>query len=346
MRCFGLLVIFASSLAASDLTITASPQPALVGEEVVFTFSPAVTASGEKVDFNFGDGATATVEFSVDCALFGGCRKISHTYLLPGRFTVSASGTASGQSVTGSLEVTVEATPVASYLYLIAGAHARGAANTNWRTDLVVHNVGDRNVSYRLELLRRDTNNSNPESKDFTLLPQQSRVHEDVFGSVFNYQGAGALRIVANPPTVLGTSRTYNLVAQGTYGQFVPVVQQAQSIPWGKRGRILQLSHNPNLSSGFRTNLGLLNTSPGDITVLLSFYRNDGRFLGEHQQLLKAFEFKQLDKALELVSNQAESGFWVAVEATPQGATFFAYASVVDNLTGDAVFIPAQVFPE
>ena len=346
MRSLGLMLVFTVPLAAGDLTITANPQPALLGNEVTFTFSPAVSVSGDRVDFDFGDGGTATVEFSVDCALFGGCRQISHTYLLPGRFTVSASGTASGQSVTGSLEVTVEATPVAPDLYLIAGAHARGAANTNWRTDLVVHNVGDRNVSYRLELLRRDTDNSNPESKDFTLLPQRSRVHEDVFASVFDYRGTGALRIVANPPTVLGTSRTYNLVAQGTYGQFVPVVQQAQSIPWGKRGRILQLSHNPNLSSGFRTNLGLLNTSPGDITVLLSFYRNDGRFLGERQELLKPFEFKQLDKALELVSDQAESGFWVAVEATPQGATFFAYASVVDNLTGDAVFIPAQVFPE
>lgn len=346
MRCLGLMVVFAVPLAAGDLTITASPQPASIGEEVVFRFSPAITMPGEKVDFNFGDGGTVTVAFNVDCTLFGGCREVRHRYLLPGRFTVSASGTASGESVTGSLEVTVEGTPVASDLYLIAGAHASGAANTNWRTDLVVHNAGDRTVSYRLQLLRRNANNSNPESKDFTLLPQRSRVHEDVFASEFGYQGAGALRIVANPPTVLGTSRTYNLVAQGTYGQFVPVIQQAQAIPWGTRGRILQLSHNPDLTSGFRTNLGLLNTSPGDITVLLSFYRNDGRPLGERQEVLKPFEFKQLDKALELVSNQAESGFWVSVEAVPQGARFFAYASVVDNLTGDAVFIPAQVFPE
>lgn len=338
-------VCIAVNAAAVDLTITASPARPRVGEEVTFTFSPPVSQSGDEVVFDFGDGATAKVGWGVECVLFGGCKQIKHTYLAAGNFRVLASGKVTGQDASGSLNLSVDPSPVPSDLYLLAAAHVRGDRQTNWRTDLVVHNVTFVAASYKLCLLRRGTANLNPVCKTFSLPARQARRHQDVLLADFGAEGAAALRIEAEPGVILATSRTYNALESGTYGQFVPVLGLAQALLAGEEGRLLQLSHNPALTDGFRTNLGLLNATPGSVTARLRFYRADGILIGEHSQDLQPYEFTQLDRVLEKVTDQAVEDFYVSLSCSPSGAKLFAYASVVDNRTGDAVLVPLQKVP-
>lgn len=335
----------AANVAALDLSITASPANPRVGEEVTLTFSPPVSQPGDEVTFEFGDGATGKVSWGIECALFGGCKTIKHTYLASGSFMVRAAGKVTGQDASGSLQLTVQPVALPADVYVLAAAHVRGTNQTNWRTDLVVHNVTSATVSYGLCLLRRGTANPNPTCKSFTLPPRQARKHQDVIFTEFATEGAAALRILAAPGTVLATSRTYNAVEEGTYGQFVPVVGLIQALLAGEEGRLLQLSHNPTLASGFRTNLGLVNATPGQVTVLIHFFRADGIPLGEHLQDLAAYEFTQLDRVLERVTTEVVDDFYATLTCSPEGARVFAYASVVDNRTGDAILVPLQKVP-
>ncbi len=336
------LMCLAVNSEAVDLTITVSPNRPRVGEEVIFTFSPPVIQSGDEVLFDFGDGATGKVSWGIECVLFGGCKQIKHTYLAAGNFRIVASGKVSGQSASGFLDLTVEPSPVPSDLYVLVAAHVRGDNDTNWRTDLVVHNVTSLPASYKLCLLRRGTENLSPVCKNFSVGARQARRHQDVILAEFGAQGAAALRLEAAPGVVLATSRTYNALVGGTYGQFVPVLGLAQALLAGEEGRLLQLAHNPSLADGFRTNLGLLNATPATITAHLRFFRADGILMGEFQQDLQPYEFTQLDKVLEKVTDQAVEDFYVVLSCTPSGARLFAYASVVDNRTGDAILVPLQ----
>lgn len=346
MRLFALgLICVVVNAEAADLTITASPSRPRVGEEVTFTFSPAVSQNGDEVVFDFGDGATGRVGWGVECVLFGGCKQIKHTYLAAGSFRVLASGKVTGQEASGSLDLAVDPSPVPSDLYLLAAAHVRGSNDTNWRTDLVVHNTTFVAAAYKLCLLRRGRENLNPVCKTFSLPARQVRRHEDVLLAEFGAEGAAALRIEAPAGVVLATSRSYNALENGTYGQFVPVLGLAQALLAGEEGRLLQLSHNPALTDGFRSNLGLLNPTSGVVTAQLRFYRGDGILIGEITQDLQPYEFTQLDKVLERVTDQAVENFYVAVSCTPSGARLFAYASVVDNRTGDAILVPLQKVP-
>jgi photosystem II stability/assembly factor-like uncharacterized protein len=219
-----------------------------------------------------------------------------------------------------------------------AAVHAAGSAGTNWRTDIEVYNPGSEVTVYTIELLLRDTDNSTPQSMSFTLAPGTAQRFQDLIDSVFQISGAGALRITASTGSLLLTSRTYNDQAEGTYGQFVPSFFDHEAIAYGEEARLIHLSQ----SSDFRTNLGLINASPSSSLVDISLYDAAGNHLGELAfSWLRPYELKQLDKVFQQVTaTPVEDGY--AIITPSINSRLFAYASVVDNGTGDPVFIPAK----
>jgi len=139
------------------------------------------------------------------------------------------------------------------------------------------------------------------------------------------------------------TSRTYNQLEEGTYGQQVPVIPTTRAIVHGQEGRIIGLYHEPSLQHGFRTNVGLVNASPAPISVTLGFFNSSGVRLGEVTTPLLTYEYKQFDEAFKQVTEFAVDGGYVTVVTSTVGGSFIAFASVVDNVTGDPVFVPAQI---
>ncbi len=336
----------AGSLCAADpLSISPNRNPAMPGEVVTFTFSPPVVFSGDKITFAFGDGTEKTVSYSVGCSIIGGCVEVTHAYAGPGEFTVTGEGIARGVSVTGTTTITVSAAPPDKGRYIPTAAHLPGFAGTRWRTDLEVHNHGTASATYLIELLARDQANPDPPRATFTLSEGRSATYADVLHSVFSFNGAAALRITPIAGDVLLASRTYNQASSGTFGQFVPPHTVQQAIVSGTSGRFIQLSHDPSLKAGSRTNLGFVSASVVPIDIEIRFATAIGRHLGTYTFQLKPYEFKQLDKAFELVSNEVVSGGYATVRSTTTGGVFFAYASVVDNRTGDPVFVPAALLP-
>jgi len=246
-----------------------------------------------------------------------------------------------------------EAPPAAERpIFVVASAHAAGAAGTNWRTDLEVHCWSDEGADYTIELLEHGADNSTPVSQSYALGAGESVRFTDVLDSEFGFEGAAALRIAASSGRILVTSRTYNLLGEGnpfglpagaTFGQFIPGVDARKAIGFAEEGRLIQLAHTQGSASGYRTNLVLVNATTSGIDVEIELYRADGTLLGIVARSLAPYEYRQLNRVFETVTGEDVGDGYVIVRATTEGGTFFALASVVDNLTGDPVGMGAPV---
>lgn len=230
-----------------------------------------------------------------------------------------------------------------TYLFIPASAHVSGALDTNWRTDLEIHNPGQAQASVTVALLKARTSNHNPDTRTYTLDPGESIRFQDALMSIFGFDGGAAIRVVNNTGMAAVTSRTYNLTTGGTYGQFVGGVISHTAIQAGEEGRIIQLTHNRSATSGFRTNVGFVNATDSQIMVQVALYRADGSYLGAKAYTLDPYEFRQIDKIFQKVtSGDVDDGY--AVLSTPtSGGAFFAYGVVIDNRTSDPVYVtPAK----
>lgn len=219
-----------------------------------------------------------------------------------------------------------------------AAAHVRGAADTNWRTDLEIHNPTDAVITYTIALLKRGQPNPTPQEVTRAIDPGESVRFDDVVSGEFSFQGSGALRITPDSAALHVTSRTYNEVPGGTYGQFIAGESEDHHEPYGGEGKLIQLRSD----SAYRTNLGVVNVVAMPITVEVDLYAADGALLGTRTIDLGSWEHHQIDGIFTTVTGaDVQDGFAVVRTTTPTGR-FLAYASVVDNATGDAICIPAS----
>jgi hypothetical protein len=330
-----------SDAAADGLTITPDHTPVAAGTSVVFRISPKVAGEQDFVDVQFGDGGTGRIAYQSSCNLFGGCDTIEHVYAGPGVFTVSASGSIAGVAVSGSSQVTVTASEDEHDIYVATGAHAPGYNDSVWRTDLDIHNQGTRIARYYLKILQHGADNTDTQQVLYSLSPSQSAHYDDVLYQVFGFTGKAAVRIIPVEGNVMATSRTFNQAVSGTFGQYVPGQPRYRAIAYGQVGRMIGLFHDPGLAAGFRTNVGVVNASPGPISVELKFVAANGIRIGTKLVELLPYEFRQFDRAFEEVTAGVVNGAYVTARTTTNGGKFYAYASMVDNVTNDAVFIPA-----
>jgi hypothetical protein len=227
--------------------------------------------------------------------------------------------------------------------WVAAAARVAGAGGTNWRTDLEVHNPGNSQVQYTIELLVRGQANPNPASKIYSLGSGRSVRYEDCLLSVFGVSsGAAALRVTPSAGSVMVASRTYNDAPGGTYGQFISGVSEgAGSIASGQEGRLIQLSRSSDSSRGFRTNLGFVNTSASECEVDVTVYDSRGSRIGAKTYPLAAFEHDQANDVLNQVGAQDVDNAMAVVEPQTSGCRVIAFASVVDNRSGDPVYVAA-----
>ncbi len=332
------------SAGAVEVSIWADPNPVTAGDTVTFTFTPPVLDEGDSMTVDFGDGSTGTVEYAVGCRIIGGCSTITHSYAGAGVFQVTADGTIGGEDVTGATEVTVTELGAGNVAYVATAAHLSGFNNTTWRTDLTVHNTGDVQATFQISMLVRDQDNSAAEPITFTLLPRRSAFFPDILAAQFGVQrGAAALRITTVQGSVASTSRTYNALAEGSYGQFVPGETDAHSITPSRQGRFFGLFHSASQDIGFRCNLGLLNTSPAPIQISADLYNGNGAFLGNLEWELEAYEYIQEDKVFALVTSETVDNGTIVVHEGTTGGRALAYVAMVDNITGDPIFITATL---
>jgi len=221
-----------------------------------------------------------------------------------------------------------------------AAAHVHGLGGTNWKSDLEVYNPGAATVSFSVALLVRDQANTAPASATFEVKAGESLRLTDVLDSVFHFSGAAALRITPSSGSLVVTSRTYNDAADGTYGQFIPGQSKSLGGNITEGVRLVQLSQSSSDGEGFRTNIGLANTKARATEVNIELFDGDGEPLGGVRQTLGAYEYVQIDRIFRRVTSQNISNGFALISSPTAGASVLAYASAVDNRSGDPINVP------
>jgi len=223
--------------------------------------------------------------------------------------------------------------------YIPAAANKIGSHDTNWKTDLVLHNRGEEEISIALTFLQTGHDNSNAQPLTITIQPDTSVLLPNVVGGFFNRTNvSGAIRVDGCDAIVL-SSRTYNdLEEEGTYGQSISARKLEDGITDFSEGRLVQLIQTED----FRSNIGFVNATGGSVELYVTLYSEEGIELGSIPYTLFPYEHFQEDAIYTLVTADPVPNGYAVITTETQGARIFAYASVVDNRTGDAVYIPHQ----
>jgi len=281
-----------------------------------------------------------------------------------GAVSFTADANSSEQSRTGTLSVagkmvTVQQDlvppqiPGNGELLIPAAAHTVGEFGTAWQTDLWIFNPGTSSVTADVRFYQSNRDNSGVDAAD-PLLEQTLAPHATLFVPNIVAQVdpeanlSGALRVGAGgtgSPLVV-SSRTYNTEdTGGTYGQFVPASSGSDLAV--HQLLLTGLRHDAD----FRTNIGLASSSPNAIGgIVIHVLDDNGTERGTYELGLLPYGMTQVDSVLEKMTPPLTSlqTFSVVIDfrdgqgnpaAADQPVT--AYASVIDNQTGDATFIPA-----
>ena len=259
---------------------------------------------------------------------------------------------ASGAGAGSAAALTAATTTTA---LLPAAAHSVGSFGTSWRTDVWISNPNSGAVTATVRLYAANTDNSGvPTAAPLTqkTVPAYGTVFlPDVLGAAgLPDDIKGALRVDVSGdqshPVVIG-SRTYNTLADGlgTYGQYVPAIQEpaepvSELFLTGLRA-----------GQGYRTNVGIVSASPQAVGgIVIHVLNENGVQVGSYELGLYAYGMTQIDDIVSKLSPPPGSlpVFSIRIDFldwrgdhVAQPVT--AYASVIDNTSGDGVFVPTVV---
>jgi hypothetical protein len=224
-------------------------------------------------------------------------------------------------------------------LWLIpAAASTPGAAGSNWKSEIVVVNPIAELRSVTLHYVAQSMS-----WPGVPLLPAavavpagQTLYLVDPLAS--RYPTSGMLYAVVDGPGALVSSRTYNLDPQGaSFGQGIPgVLVNGQTAP---SSLLLPLVHSA--PGRFRTNLGLVQTSAGSLTVRVSIHAPGGALLAA-RNFTGSAGFRQINDLFEELGlgSLSVEGAWIEVQLmSPAPAFWTCYASVVDDRTNDPTYV-------
>ena len=309
------------------VTFSWSPEYPEAGQQVQFTDETSVTS--DHWSWDFGDGGSSDVQHP------------THSFVEAGTYTVVLTAMSGNPPPgIGIKAITVIEPGGAGQHYLLAVvAHLPGLHGTQWRSDVLLMNPFDQSQQVRLEYL--PVGETEALIEQLEVEPGELVALGDVVGTLYSAagDGKGSLHLHA-PDGVFASSRTYNLGPDGTFGQAVPALGGGDLIAEGARGWLIKLKHSDNT----RCNLGLTVFDDLDTRVRVEVY---GRINGEMELLgtasydLDAMDHRQIDGFIEKMGVTEEVDTIVASVEVISGGRVYAYASNVDNRTGDAEFIPA-----
>lgn len=226
-------------------------------------------------------------------------------------------------------------------------AHAAGANGTSWRTDVSLFNIQPDPVTVTFAVVESGEgllDNVFPVAvgtagaSSVTVPAGGSMILADVLK---DHRGraetSGALLIEGDKPFAV-TSRTYNVTANGTVGQ---TVAPATDIAAETSDDTSTLFIPGLVSNGsFRTNLGLLMTASTPMTVTVLVDGADGGSLGTRTFNVAPGMSTQVQFPVTSFAPAPFNAAGAIVRITGGAGSLVAYASLVDNRTGDASFIP------
>jgi hypothetical protein len=243
--------------------------------------------------------------------------------------------------------------PAPSTLILPSVSHADGF-NSQWQSDIRLANPSTQPQQYLLTFTPTGTDVSTTEVHSTTIEvdPGATTAINDIINTWYGFGALsdglnGTLQITpvdsnGNPLNIspravaVASSRTYDVTANGTLGQFIPAIPFAQFIGGASKLSLQQIAQ----SNAFRTNLGLAEGAGQPVSLLLNVFAPDGSKVSSNiPTTLAAGQQIQLNSFLAAhgITNFADGRIEVSV-ASGSGKVA-AYASVVDNGTQDPLAV-------
>jgi len=222
--------------------------------------------------------------------------------------------------------------------YIIpAAAHLQGKKGTYWQTDVsIVNPYSWQSITVRVIYLPEGQDNSSATGQDFTLAPSANLTLPDVVSQTFGAQGKGALLVYSMAGASFSvTARTFTGSPE-TYGQ----TENGRSLmnPGGATSFITGVSDD----GSFRTNVGAVNATGHSITLQITTHGANGSQYGSTQLTLMPWGMSQV--ALSSFSASFSNGYIkIRCVDTDSDIQWVAYATPVDNYSGDSVFLEDRV---
>jgi hypothetical protein len=235
-----------------------------------------------------------------------------------------------------------------TYVLPIVG-NTTGAGNTRWITEFHLFNPQVHDLTVTLIFL--PTHGAQAEQVEFDVDSNATAFSENILLDVFDAEGTGSLLVTVLPEenrhvpnevlsrAILVNSRSYHRASIGTYGQHAPGVWTGLQ-DFNTDGVTAIASGIRNLgtvgATGYRTNIGAVNLGRYSATMYVNVYDDAGRTLRSQLPLELPPQGHIQDRLPTTVDHGSVEFF---VDDPFRDAVVFAYASVVDNRTNDAVYI-------
>lgn len=259
---------------------------------------------------------------------------------------------------------TPKSTPPPDALIIPAVAHAEGI-NAQFESDVRVSNTSPQTMKYQLTFIPSgEAGMTQGRQATLDIEPGRTIALDDVLRSWFgtgtasvvgtleirpltqssSTTSSSAVRGVPNFVT-FASSRTFNQTPNGTFGTYIAAIPFANFVgrPTGTAGANVLSLQQIAQSATYRTNLGLVEGSGNPVDLLVSVFDTAGSRVTQFPVALTGGQHVQLGSFLQQRNIQLDDGR-LEVQVTSGTGKVTAYASVINNVTGDSLVVtPASL---
>jgi subtilisin-like proprotein convertase family protein len=211
--------------------------------------------------------------------------------------------------------------------------HVSGANGTRFVSDVRILNRGTTTAGITLIYTPSGANgNTTFAAVKASIAAGQVMALDDIVANQFQTSGTGQLEIQGDVAQLAITSRTYTKTTgatSGTYGQFVPAMATGAAT-----GGAVIAGYAEN-DAAFRTNYGFAETSGNSGTVRITVLdARNGAIVFTRDHEIAPYSHGQFTLG-------DPQGDFVIVLSVSAGAHILGYTSVIDNRSGDPIYVPA-----
>ena len=235
----------------------------------------------------------------------------------------------------------IQSATLSANRYVLPGMADFATVASNFHSDIRIFNASAVPVNATATFYPQG--NGTPIAKSINIAAGEIKVYNNVLPTLFGVTGTGGAIVIttaANTPLIV-SGRTYSNdpVKQGTFGQFIPAVTPAEGVGVADGPlQVLQLEQSAN----FRSNLGLNELTGNPVTVQVAAILPDSKISPSTEVTLAGNEFRQLNSVLAGLNPGNTYNGRITVKVTGGTGRVTAYGSVIDFLTSDPTYVPAQ----
>ncbi len=223
--------------------------------------------------------------------------------------------------------------------YVPGIASVTGVGDAFFRSEVSIANSGRSAAMVKLTFLEHDRNNTSAPTATVILGPYETLHADDALQTLFGVTDTyGALLVesdVSPGVTVFERILTDATETEGTVGQQTDAVSAENLAP---RGSLLGIRQDED----FRTNIGFLNPGGANATVTLTLIRSPATELGTAEVGVPPRGYVQRNLAALFPGVALAPGELLSIGFDASDQPVIAFASVIDNVSQDPTFYPAQ----